>query len=303
MRLAGFYLSDGCAIFHKNGTVKAVKFTQTKFGNDFQTFLDELAILPEFSANHLNRYFYGKEHLYGPLAEWLVSNFGYTDTKHANPWMMTLSKPELDAFWEGLIAGDGSRYEKHDVYYSASKTLVDSIQAVFTAAGYVLGVSGPYNSETAFGPCSMYQVRKSQFQDKHGIIVTSQPNQAKQTDVTNVRVVCFSMPNGTLIARNNGKISIQGNTKFAFHTIRLMRMCIEFLRHPEEGLKVYRKGIDAEFLYSIRVGALSQEEIKKMADDLFAEAKEAVKTSPLPEEPDHEAINDLTINLIRSTLK
>jgi len=40
-----------------------------------------------------------------------------------------------------------------------------------------------------------------------------------------------------------------------------------------------------------------------MADDLFAEAKEAVKTSPLPEEPDHEAINDLTVELIRSTLK
>lgn len=305
LRLAGFYLSDGCAIFHKNGTVKAVKFTQTKFGNDFQTFLDELAILPEFSANHLNRYFYGKEHiwhLYGPLAEWLVSNFGHTETKHAASWMMSLSKSEMDAFWEGLIAGDGSRYDKHEVYYSASKTLADSIQAVFVAAGYVIGVSGPYNSETAFGTCSMYQVRKSVFQNKHGILVTSQPNQAIQTDVIDVRVVCFSMPNGTLITRNKGKVSIHGNTKFAFHTIRLMKMCVEFLRHPEQGLKVYRKGIDAEFLYSIRTGAVSQEDIKKMADDLFAEAKEAVKTSPLPEEPDREAIHNLTMNLIRSNL-
>jgi hypothetical protein len=91
------------------------------------------------------------------------------------------------------------------------------------------------------------------------------------------------------------------DTKFAFHTIRLMRMCVEFLTHPNEGIKVYRKGIDADFLYSIRTGTFSQEEVKKMADDLFAEAKEAVKTSPLPDEPDHEAIHNLTMDLIRTT--
>jgi predicted nucleotidyltransferase len=92
------------------------------------------------------------------------------------------------------------------------------------------------------------------------------------------------------------------DTKFAFHTIRLMKMCVEFLRNPEEGLKVYRKNIDADFLYSIRVGAYTQEEVKKMADDLFAEAKEALKTTSLPEEPDREGIHNLTCDLIRSTL-
>jgi hypothetical protein len=93
------------------------------------------------------------------------------------------------------------------------------------------------------------------------------------------------------------------DTKFAFHTIRLMKMCCEFLREPEAGLKVYRKGIDAEFLYSIRTGALSQEEIKKMADDLFAEAKELVKTTSLPDEPDYESIHNLTMDVIRQSLE
>jgi len=92
------------------------------------------------------------------------------------------------------------------------------------------------------------------------------------------------------------------DVKFAFHTIRLMRMCNEFLRHPEEGLKVYRKGIDADFLYSIREGAFKEEEIKKMADDLFEEAKDALKSSPLPDLPDHAAIHNLTMDLIRSTI-
>lgn len=92
------------------------------------------------------------------------------------------------------------------------------------------------------------------------------------------------------------------DTKFAFHTIRLMRMCIEFLKNPEEGLKVYRKGIDSDFLYSIREGALTQEEVKAMADELFAEAKEVVKTSPLPDKPDEEAIEKLTIDLIHQSM-
>jgi hypothetical protein len=124
---------------------------------------------------------------------------------------------------------------------------------------------------------------------------------------THAKEECKRIKDGPITGRMGAKRkelrAIYGfDTKFAFHTIRLMRMCVEFLNHPEEGLKVFRKGIDAEFLYSIRTGALSQEEIKKMADDLFAEAKEAVIHSPLPDEPDHEAINDLTVRLIRSTL-
>lgn len=93
------------------------------------------------------------------------------------------------------------------------------------------------------------------------------------------------------------------DTKFAFHTIRLMRMCVEFLTHPEEGLKVYRKDIDGEFLYSIRVGAVSQEDIKKMADELFAQAKEAVLTTALPDEPDHAAIHTLTMDMIKLSMQ
>lgn len=93
------------------------------------------------------------------------------------------------------------------------------------------------------------------------------------------------------------------DTKFAFHTIRLMRMCVEFLTKPEEGLKVFRKPIDGDFLYSIRVGKVSQEDIKKMADDLFAQAKEAVVSSPLPDEPDMAGIHNLTMDIIRLSMQ
>lgn len=89
------------------------------------------------------------------------------------------------------------------------------------------------------------------------------------------------------------------DTKFAFHTIRLMRMCIEFLKNPEEGLKVDRRGIDHEFLYSIRVGSLKEEEVKSLADELFEEAKHVIKHTSLPDAPDYERIHNLTMDLVR----
>jgi len=92
------------------------------------------------------------------------------------------------------------------------------------------------------------------------------------------------------------------DTKFAFHTIRLMRMCVEFLKRPDEGFKVLRTGIDAEFLYSIRTGAFTQEQVKAMADELFAEARELVPHSDLPEEPDTEAINDMMLSMLEMSV-
>lgn len=88
--------------------------------------------------------------------------------------------------------------------------------------------------------------------------------------------------------------------KFAYHVIRQMKMCIEFLSNPQDGLKVMRKGIDSELLYSIRQGEFTQESIKKMADELFLEAKEIFKTTTLPDNPCMEEIEALTISLLNS---
>ena len=310
LRLAGFYLSDGCAVFQPTGAIKSVKFTQTKFGNYFQEFLDELTILPAFEANHINRYFYNKEHiwhLYGPLAKWLVESFGYTDSKCLPSWALTLSKQELDALWSGLMAGDGHQYDKFDIYYTASKPLADSIQASFVTGGYVVGVNGPYQTETGFGSCEMYQVRKSQFQDKHGVIITSRTSEngydsIKIREVENARVVCFSVPNGTLITRNHGKISIHGNTKYLYHTIRLGRMLVEFLACEGVRLNVWRKDIDAEELLKIRNGALTYEEGLAYATKLLERAEELAKTSLLPAAPDKVGIRQLCKKILREHL-
>lgn len=88
------------------------------------------------------------------------------------------------------------------------------------------------------------------------------------------------------------------DTKSLAHTIRLTRMCVEFLKNPEEGLKVDRSGIDAGFLRSIRDGALTQEQGKELAESLFAEADDALKTTTLPDEPNLNAINEIVMEIV-----
>lgn len=89
------------------------------------------------------------------------------------------------------------------------------------------------------------------------------------------------------------------DTKFAYHIIRSMNMCIEFLHDPSCGLKVYRKGIDAEFLYSIREGKLTQEEVKSLADELFIKAKDVLSKSSLPDQADENKVHDLAMTIMR----
>jgi predicted nucleotidyltransferase len=92
------------------------------------------------------------------------------------------------------------------------------------------------------------------------------------------------------------------DTKYAGHVIRLMTMCVEFLKNPENGLQVNREKIDAHLLQDIRSGKISQEDIKHMANDLFGQAKLLFQTTSLPDEPNRTAAHNLTMDLIRMSL-
>ena len=85
------------------------------------------------------------------------------------------------------------------------------------------------------------------------------------------------------------------DTKNAAHLIRLMRMCVEFLKTGQ--LKVYRD-IDGDYIRSIKSGKVSLEDVQFEADSLFAEA-EILKDSPLcplPDAPDVAMIDHLTVH-------
>jgi hypothetical protein len=84
------------------------------------------------------------------------------------------------------------------------------------------------------------------------------------------------------------------DTKNAAHLVRLLLMCIEFLGSGE--LQVYRTA-DADMLKDIKRGVWTLEHVKEHAEELFAQAKEAYASSPLPEHPDFPAVSTLLTSL------
>lgn len=89
------------------------------------------------------------------------------------------------------------------------------------------------------------------------------------------------------------------DTKNAAHLVRLLRMGIEFLN--EGILHVQRE--DASELLEIKKGEWSLDRITKEADRLFKLSEETYLSSKLPNKPDYEAINELSIDVIKTALE
>lgn len=87
--------------------------------------------------------------------------------------------------------------------------------------------------------------------------------------------------------------------KFAYHLIRLLRMCVEVL---ETG-KVIVKRPDREDFLSIRRGEWSYDKLIEEADKLNIKSEELYKTSTvIPHSPDLEKVDEFCINLVTKYL-
>lgn len=75
-------------------------------------------------------------------------------------------------------------------------------------------------------------------------------------------------------------------------------MCIEFMRTGE--MIVERP--DAAELLDIKAGKWKLEDVKKLSDELFAEAKSARDESRLPAEPEYDKAEELLVSLVREAV-
>lgn len=87
--------------------------------------------------------------------------------------------------------------------------------------------------------------------------------------------------------------------KAASHLVRLMRMGLEILRDGR--IEVLRH--DAAELLEIKQGKYALEDIVAKHDELYQEMLYWREHTPLPEDPDYEAANDLVIRLTKEFLK
>lgn len=85
------------------------------------------------------------------------------------------------------------------------------------------------------------------------------------------------------------------DTKNAAHLIRLLKMCVGFLKTGE--MEVYRT-TDAAQIMEIKRGEWPLENVKAYAEALFAEAKVARDDSQLPYQIDFRAVSDLVVDIV-----
>lgn len=83
------------------------------------------------------------------------------------------------------------------------------------------------------------------------------------------------------------------DTKHAMHLIRLMRMGLEALKTGE----IVVRRSDAEELLAIRDGALSFEQLQKLAGELRAEMNQRTETAALPADVDRDFVDALVFEI------
>ena len=291
LALGGLYLSDG-SMEYRGGQVKCLRLSQKKRGK-YRWAANRL-----MSIFNMRRYDYEKETvwvLHGSIAGEIERHFGSRRLggKKLPPWALHLSSEEFEILWDHWRYGDGTKYSSRDVIYTSSRQLADQLQAAALCAGFCCARYGPYANNTAFGVSRMYHVVRPTKGRGFGLL--SRKNLHLRPEGKS-RVVCFTVPNGTLITRNNGLSAIHGNCKHAMHLVRLMRMCREILT---EGVVFVRRP-DAEELLAIRNGAWEYDQLIEWAEKQDAELEELVKTSPLPHSPDRVFLDKLCREMVQS---
>lgn len=89
------------------------------------------------------------------------------------------------------------------------------------------------------------------------------------------------------------------DSKNAAHLIRLLRMCVEFMKTGE----MIVKRPDAAELLDIKRGRWALAAVKQLSTDLWADAKSAQDASVLPQEPNREEAEKLLVELVHRHLE
>lgn len=229
------------------------------------------------------------------LAQRIFAQCGDVKEKRIPRWVFKLSKRLMEILFDAMVGGDGTvrRHKTRDdsvIYYSSLKGLADDVQELAFLCGWETSLYGPYADEAKNK--TMYQVHVRKGVPQFRRLIRSQ--NLEKIPVAEQPIVCFTVPNGTLITRKNGFVSIHGNSKHAMHLVRLMRECEEILTTGE----VHVRRPDAAELLEIRNGAWSYEQLIEYADRMDAKLTELAKVSALPNQPDRAGIDKLCQELV-----
>jgi hypothetical protein len=229
------------------------------------------------------------------IVERLASDCGARKEKRIPRWVFQLSKRQMEILFDAMVGGDGTirqTSKKSILYYASLPGLANDVHELAVRCGWETSLYGPYESKGL----TMYQVHVHKDAAQTRTLVRSAA--VSKVPVKNRRIVCFTVPNGTLVVRRNGHVSFQGNSKHGMHLVRLMRMCREIL---ETG-KVQVKRPDREELLAIRNGAWTYEQLLEWSAAQEAQMDALYKASSLPHSPDRKALDQLCVALVQEAL-
>lgn len=306
IRLLGWYLSDGTINFRDNKP-RAIVVSQKSGGrlhnsmSKFASKYDKCSLYKykrhpnDFNPNKIEEVVLSVRN--GKIVN-LIHECLDTGEKRIPRWIFTLSKRMMEILLDAMALGDGTfRNDNSIIYYTSIKGLADDMQELALLCGFETSLYGPYSNEKDIKgkiyKSTMYQVHinKTRSQTKRMIRSAN----IKRAEANNQRIVCFTVPNHTLITRRNGHIGIHGNCKHAMHLVRLMRMGKEILGTGK--VNVWRD--DREELLAIRNGAWEFDRIEAYAHEMEDEIVKLYDTSPLPKKPNKVFINNMCVDIIR----
>jgi len=212
----------------------------------------------------------------------------------------------MERLFDGLVGGDGTERDtnlKSLIYYTSLKGLADDVQELALHCGWETALWGPYRDEER--DCTMWQVHVNKNTEQYRRLKRSK--NLERVAVRDQRIVCFTVPNGTLITRKNGKIGIHGNSKHGAHLVRPLRMGSEILTTGK--VHVWRGGPDGpndrEELLAIRNGAWSYEKLIEWSENLDAEMRRIFSNREytIPKSPKTKQIDALCQELVEEALK
>jgi len=240
LTVIGLYLSDGTMGF-RDGKPKDVRIVQTSNGKpEVFNFMDSLPVQFGFKKYTYDRVVDGRcveetvWSSHGDIVTYIFNNWGYSKNKtYPKDIVLKLSTRQSEKLRYGMFIGDGyiNSYGR-EVYYSTSKDLADLYQLLSFQCGYESNILGPYNHPTEYSKngVDMYQVLTHKEYTPSAVCISDKnKNSGVVVEEYNGDVVCFEVPNCTLVTRYNGKIAIQGNCKMSYHILRLMDILDQML--------------------------------------------------------------------------
>jgi hypothetical protein len=111
----------------------------------------------------------------------------------------------------------------------------------------------------------------------------------KSVNIVDRRIVCFSVPNETLVTRRNGHVAMHGNSKHAYHSLRLAIQGTELMDTGSITLPMTAE--NREYLLAVRTGGYTKDEVVAQLDHREQALIRATERSGLPDAPDCEAID------------